>query len=205
LSIPLLYSKRLHDTQHNDTQHYGIKHNYTQHKWLIYGTRHTWHSVWLTLSMTILYHYAEYHCAACRILFVILGVIMLSVSKLSVFMLNVVILSVVAPSRTVILWLVLRNKLACLLIWDTSSPACIFSDKAGAYPSRVKSQCYTLRIECYISLKNTLAYSQTKQVLILESSYELEYLHLGQSLPLSHSWGLYYKTLQICNLRKNNR
>jgi hypothetical protein len=54
----------------------------------------------MTLSITTLCHYAEYHCAECRDLFIVmLNVIMLSVVMLRVIMLNVIMLSVVAPSK----------------------------------------------------------------------------------------------------------
>jgi hypothetical protein len=52
----------------------------------------------MTLSITMLYHYAKCYCAEWRILFIVmLNVIMLSVIMLSVIMLNVIMLSVVAP------------------------------------------------------------------------------------------------------------
>ncbi len=61
----------------------------------------------MTLSITKLCHYAEYHCAECRGLFIgMLNVIMLSVVMLSVVMLSVVMLGVVAPCK--ILKLVLK-------------------------------------------------------------------------------------------------
>ncbi len=45
-------------------------------------------------------HYAEYHCADCRDLFIGMpNVVMLSVIMLSVVRLNVVMLSVVAPEN----------------------------------------------------------------------------------------------------------
>jgi hypothetical protein len=50
----------------------------------------------MTLSITILCCYAEFHYEECRILFTImLSVIMLNVILLSVIMLNVIVLSVV--------------------------------------------------------------------------------------------------------------
>jgi hypothetical protein len=57
----------------------------------------------MTLSITMLYHDAEYYYAEGRVLFIVmmkvimLNVIMLNVIMLNVIMLNVVILSVVAP------------------------------------------------------------------------------------------------------------
>jgi hypothetical protein len=46
----------------------------------------------MTLSITTLYHYAEYRCAECHLLFIVkLNVIMLSVIMLIVIMLSVVV------------------------------------------------------------------------------------------------------------------
>jgi hypothetical protein len=48
----------------------------------------------VTLSITILRHYAECNCAQCRVLFIMVNVIMLSVTY-TPFMLNAIMLSVV--------------------------------------------------------------------------------------------------------------
>ena len=60
----------------------------------------------MTLSITLLYHYAECYYAECRVLFIVmlsdivLNVIMLNVDIKSVVILGVVMLSVMAPGRT---------------------------------------------------------------------------------------------------------
>ncbi len=85
-----------HDAQHNDTQHNDIE---------LKGLKCD--TTGVTLSITLLWKYAEHHYAECCILFIImLNVIMMcaiiqyvmGVVMLNVFMLSVVNQSAVAPS-----------------------------------------------------------------------------------------------------------
>ena len=65
----------------------------------IYVTQYKWHSAWRTLSITTLWHYAEFCYGDCHILYIVmLKVIVPSVVMLSVLMVNVIMLSVEAPA-----------------------------------------------------------------------------------------------------------
>ncbi len=76
-------------TQHNATLYKDIQHIDTQDKGLIRDTQYKWHLAYMTLIITMLWHYAECQYAMCRILFIRILII-----RVIVIMLNDVMLSV---------------------------------------------------------------------------------------------------------------